>query len=311
MRTAFVERLCSLAKSDERIWLLTGDLGFSVLERFAQAFPARFVNAGVAEQNMIGVAAGLALSGKIPFVYSIANFPVMRCLEQIRNDVCYHELSVKVVSVGGGMVYGSAGYTHHGVEDVAVMSALPNMAVIAPADPVEAKWAAAAAVEHSGPVYVRLGKAGDPVLHEGTPRLEFGRAVTVRDGSDVTLVSTGAALRVALEAAADLSGRGVSARVLSMPTIKPIDADAIGRAAVETPLIVTLEDHGPVGGLFSAVLEVAAPLRAADVVRVSLGAQPTSVCGSCAQLSESAGLNAHSVAESVVANLGGRPNSHE
>ena len=306
MRTAFIDRLCTLAEGDERVWLLTGDLGFSVLERFADAYPERFVNAGVAEQNMIGVAAGLALSGKIPFVYSIANFPVMRCLEQIRNDVCYHRLDVKVVSVGGGMVYGSQGYTHHGVEDIAVMSALPGMAVLAPADPIEAAWAAEAAVERSGPVYVRLGKAGDPVLHETPPHLEFGRAVTVREGDDVTLVSTGAALRIALESAAALAARGVSARVLSMPTVKPIDIDALTAAATQTPLVVTIEEHGPVGGLFSAVLEVVAPLRAAGVVRVSLAAEPAPIAGSCAYLSEAAGLDPLAIAETVVANLGGK-----
>ncbi|PKQ17195.1 MAG: transketolase [Actinobacteria bacterium HGW-Actinobacteria-7] len=306
MRTAFVEQLCALAEADERIWLLTGDLGFSVLERFADAFPQRFVNAGVAEQNMIGVAAGLALSGKVPFVYSIANFPVMRCLEQIRNDVCYHGLDVKVVSVGGGMVYGSQGYTHHGVEDIAVMSALPGMSVLAPADPVEAAWAATAAVDRSGPVYVRLGKAGDPVLHSSPPQLEFGRAVTVREGADATLVSTGAALRIALEAASELESRGVHARVLSMPTVKPVDVEALTRAATDTPLVVTIEEHGPVGGLYSAVLEVIAPLRAAVCVRVALADEPAPMAGSCAYLSERSGLDPHSVAKTVLSLVGGK-----
>ena len=303
MRTAFVERLVELAEADERIWLLTGDLGFSVLERFADRFPNRFVNAGVAEQNMIGVAAGLALCGKIPFVYSIANFPVMRCLEQIRNDVCYHRLDVKIVSVGGGLVYGSQGYTHHGVEDIAVMSPLPGMSVLSPADPIEAAWAACAAVAKSGPVYVRLGKAGDPVLHPSPPALEFGRAVTVVDGTDVTLVATGAALKIALDAADELADRGIGARVLSLPTVKPIDAEALSRAATETPLVVTVEEHGPVGGLFSAVLEVVAPLRAAQCVRVSLAAEPAPIAGSCAFLSERVGLDSHSIADTVVSAL--------
>jgi transketolase len=303
MRTAFVNRLVELADADDRIWLLTGDLGFSVLEPFAERFPQRFVNAGVAEQNMIGVAAGLALCGKVPFVYSIANFPVMRCLEQLRNDVCYHRLPVKVVSVGGGMVYGSQGYTHHGVEDIAVMRPLPGMSVIAPADPVEAAWAASAAVEQAGPVYVRLGKAGDPVLHATAPALEFGRAVTVREGDGATLAATGAALKIALEAADDLAARGVRVRVLSVPTVKPIDAEALGKAALETPLVVTIEEHGPVGGLFSAALEVIAPLRAARCVRVSLAAEPAPIAGSCAYLSERAGLDPRAVAELVTAEL--------
>lgn len=303
MRTAFIRSLFEAAEADERIWLLTGDLGFSVLEEFAQRFPERFINAGVAEQNMVGVAAGLALSGKVPFVYSIANFPVMRCLEQVRNDVCYHNLDVKIVSVGGGLVYGSQGYTHHGVEDIAVMSPLPGMSVLSPADPIEAAWAATAAVEHDGPVYVRLGKAGSPVLHKSRPAFEFGRAVTVREGRDVTLVASGAALETAVGAADDLAVQNVSARVLSMPTVKPIDVEALERAARETPLMVTVEEHGPVGGLFSAVLEVVAPLRAADCIRMSLPARPSSIAGSCKFLGERAGLDVRTIVETVTKSL--------
>jgi transketolase len=196
-------------------------------------------------------------------------------------------------------VYGSQGYTHHGVEDIAVMSPLPGMSVLAPADPIEAAWAAGAAVEHSGPVYVRLGKAGDPVLHTTPPAFEFGRAVTLAEGRGVTLVTTGAALKIALDAAGQLSGTGIDARVLSMPTVKPIDAEALARAATETPLVVTIEEHGPIGGLFSAVLEVIAPLRAAKCLRVSLPAEPAPIAGSCDYLSERAGLDPGAVARLV------------
>lgn len=306
MRTAFVDRLCALAAEDERVWLLTGDLGFSVLERFADVFPRRFVNAGVAEQNMIGVAAGLALSGKVPFVYSIANFPVMRCLEQIRNDVCYHALDVKIVSVGGGMVYGPQGYTHHGVEDIAVMTALPGMTVLAPADPLEAKWAAGAALSRCGPVYVRLGKAGDPVLHQNEPTVDVGGAILVACGHDVTLISTGAALAISLAVSHELALHGVSARVLSMPTVKPIDVPQLVRAATDTQLIATIEEHGPVGGLFSAVLETVAPLRAAPCLRFALQAEPSAVAGSNAFLRECAGLDPQSISVSILAALGTR-----
>jgi len=304
VRTAFVDRLCALAAEDERVWLLTGDLGFSVLERFADAFPSRFVNAGVAEQNMVGVAAGLALSGKVPFLYSIANFPVMRCLEQIRNDVCYHALDVKIVSVGGGMVYGPQGYTHHGVEDIAVMTAMPGMTVLAPADPLEAKWAAGAALSRCGPVYVRLGKAGDPMLHESEPTIEIGRAILVACGNDVTLISTGAALAISLAASHELALHGVSARVLSMPSVKPIDVPELVRAATDTQLIATIEEHGPVGGLFSAVLETVAPLGAAPCLRFALQAEPSLVAGSNAFLRECAGLDPQSISASILAALG-------
>ncbi len=167
MRTAFIETLCELAEQDERIWLLTGDLGFSVLECFAQRFPKRYVNMGVAEQNMTGVAAGLALEGKIVFTYSIDNFPVMRCLEQIRNDVCYHNLNVKVVAVGGGLAYGTAGFMYYAFEDLVVMGAGPNMTVLTPGDPVEVRLATRAVVNWQGPSYPRLGKGGEPVVHNG------------------------------------------------------------------------------------------------------------------------------------------------
>ena len=194
MRTAFIKELCELAEADERIWLICGDLGYSVLEVFADRFPKRYLNAGVAEQNMTGIAAGLALTGKIAVTYSIANFPVMRCLEQVRNDVCYHNLNVKIVSVGGGLAYGSLGYTHHGLEDLAVMSILPNMAVIAPADPVEARAATRAVIARRGPAYLRLGKAGEPVLHKTEIDFQIGRAIRVEQGNDLTLISTGGML---------------------------------------------------------------------------------------------------------------------
>ena len=258
MRTAFVETLCELAQQDERIWVLTGDLGYSVLERFIRRFPDRFVNVGVAEQNMTGVAAGLALCGKVVFTYSIANFPIMRCLEQIRNDVCYHNLNVKIVAVGGGLAYGSAGYTHHAVEDLAVMRAMPNMTVIAPGDPVETRLATKAVVNWLGPCYLRLGKAGEPVVHGREPDFEIGKGIVVRAGIDVTFVSSGGMLKTTLEAAQMLSFLGIQARVLSMATIKPVDRDMILAAARETKNILSVEEHSIIGGLGSTVAEVLA-----------------------------------------------------
>lgn len=254
MRTAFIHTLCDLAEKKEHIWLLCGDLGFSVLETFAEKFPERFVNVGVAEQNMAGVAAGLALSGKIVFVYSIANFPVMRCLEQIRNDICYHDANVKIVSVGGGVAYGSAGYTHHGIEDMGVMRLLPNMTVIAPADPVETKLATVAAVECEGPCYLRLGKSSEPVIHETEPKFETGKAIVLRKGSDVTIIGIGTTMKMVLDASDLLLKQGYSIRVISMHTLKPIDTEAILEAADKTDIIITVEDHG-LGGLGTAVAE--------------------------------------------------------
>lgn len=284
MRTAFLAELLKLAREDERIWLLTGDLGYSVLEPFREEFPDRYLNVGVAEQNMTGLAAGLASCGAIPFTYSIANFPTIRCLEQIRNDVVYHELPVRVVSVGAGFSYGAQGYTHHGIEDLAVMRALPGMTVVSPADPVEARLATRAMMDLPGPAYLRLGKAGERVLHSSDPsEFALGRAIEVRAGCDVTLLATGSVLALAIDAATELAKRGVAAQVLSMPTVKPLDVDAIRTAATSRRAIVTVEEHSVIGGLGSAVCEVVAGLPgrtavvqrygAADLVRHRVGSQ--------------------------------------
>jgi transketolase len=258
MRTTFIETVCELAEHDDRIWVLTADLGYSVLERFATRFPDRYLNVGVAEQNLTGIAAGLARSGKIPFTYSIANFPTLRCLEQIRNDVCYHDANVKVVAVGGGYAYGSLGYTHHGVEDLGIMRMLPNMTVLAPGDPVETRLAVRAMVQWPKPCYLRLGKAGEPVVHTSEPPFEIGKALLVRPGGDATLISTGGMLKDTVATAERLAEDDIDIRVLSMPTIKPLDTEAVLRAARETPALVTVEEHSVTGGLGSAVAEVLA-----------------------------------------------------
>lgn len=266
MRTAFANTLCELAAANERIWLLTGDLGFSVLEPFQAQFPRRYVNVGVAEQNLVGLAAGIASTGRIVFVYSIANFATLRSLEQVRNDVCYNDMCVKVVSVGGGFAYGPQGYTHHGIEDLAVMRALPNMTVIAPGDPVETELATRALATRPGPGYLRLGKAREPIVHASPPRFEIGRAICVQAGNDVTLISTGGMLAATMAAAERLAiEHNIGARVLSMPTLKPLDEEAIRTAARETAGIVAVEEHSVIGGLGSAVADVLAtmPQRAA------------------------------------------------
>src|SRR5207249_10726475 len=190
MRGAFFRALLELAEQDERVHLVVGDLGFGVVEEFARRFPARFLNAGVAEQNMTGIAAGMALSGKIVFTYSIANFPILRCLEQVRNDVCYHNANVKIVAVGGGLAYGSLGATHHATEDLAILRSLPRMVVVAPGDPVETEAATRAVRTQAGPCYLRLGRAGEAKVHRGEIDFQLGKAIQVRDGRDLTLVTT-------------------------------------------------------------------------------------------------------------------------
>jgi transketolase len=300
VRTAFIDTLNELAEQDERIWLLCGDLGFSVLERFAARFPKRYVNVGVAEQNMTGIAAGLAMSGKIVFTYSIANFPVMRCLEQIRNDVCYHNLSVKIVAVGGGLAYGYAGYTHHAMEDLAIMRVLPNMTTLAPGDPVETRLLAKAAAARPGPCYLRLGKAGEPVIHASEPAIGIGKAALLRQGDAGTVISTGGTLGMAMKAAADLAERGVSVSVLSMPCLSPLDTNAVLAAAQATRRIVTVEDHG-VGGLGSAVAEV---LAASSVhpgfIAMHLQPRPAVVAGSQAAMHAAHGITSSEIVRTML-----------
>jgi len=302
MRTAFIDTLCELAEQDERIWLLTGDLGYSVLERFAERFPDRFVNVGVAEQNMTGVAAGLALCGKIVFNYSIGNFPTLRCLEQIRNDVCYHNLNVKLVAIGGGLAYGSQGYTHHAVEDLAVMRAMPNMTVIAPGDPVETRLATRAIVDWPGPCYLRLGKSGEPMIYQVEPEFRIGKAIMVHKGSDVTLISTGSMLKTAVEAADLLAAKGIHARVLSMHTVQPLDEKAILDAARDTTLIATVEEHSGVGGLYSASVSVLSR-RETPCVKFAIQNDIRSVVGSRSYLLELAGLTAPAIAGAIYEHL--------
>ncbi len=301
MRTAFIETLCELAEQDERVWLLTGDLGYSVLERFSQRFPKRYVNMGVAEQNMTGVAAGLALEGKIVFTYSIANFPVMRCLEQIRNDVCYHNLNVKVVAVGGGVAYGAAGYTHHAVEDLAVMRAMPNMTVLAPGDPVEVQLATCAVVNWQGPCYLRLGKGGELIVHQTEPAFAIGKAITIREGRDVTFISTGGILNEVTAATEQLAPQ-IQARILSMPTVKPLDEVALLKAAGETKLLVTIEEHSAIGGLGSAVAQILSRMPKStdfDWMMLSLGDAPQQTAGNQRYFRQLFGMDSTQIAQAV------------
>jgi transketolase len=306
MRTAFIQTLFELAQADERITLIVGDLGFGVVTPFMERLPKQFVNAGVAEQNMTGLAVGMALSGKIVFTYSIANFPTLRCLEQVRNDVCYHNANVKIVAVGGGMAYGSLGISHHATEDIAIMRALPNMVVVAPGDPVEARLATRAVAAWDGPCYLRLGRDGEPAVHSCDPEFRLGRAITVRDGSDLTLIVTGSLLSEAVAAADMLAGRGIHARVLSMPTIKPLDTEAALRAARDTPAIITIEEHSIIGGLGGAVAEVLmeSDLRRLAFKRIGLNDTFSSKVGDQDYLRATYGLDAESILRTIESILG-------
>jgi transketolase len=258
VRSTFFNTLLELAGEDDRIHLVVGDLGFGAVEPFARRFGDRFLNVGVAEQNMTGVAAGLALYGKVVFTYSIGNFSTLRCLEQIRNDVCYPQADVKIVSVGGGFAYGALGMTHHTTEDLAIMRALPGMFVVAPGDPFEVEQATRAVAAQPGPCYLRLGRVGEPRIHGSEAVFKLGKAIRVREGRALTIISTGGLLETGLQAAEQLSAVGIDARVVSMHTLKPIDEAEVLCAAAETGAIATLEEHSVIGGLGSAVAEILA-----------------------------------------------------
>jgi len=253
MRNAFVQALAETAEHDDRIVLLSGDIGNRMFDDFKARFPERFFNCGIAEQAMMSMAAGLASCGMRPVCYTIAPFVTTRCLEQIKIDVCYHDQPVIIVGVGAGLSYASLGATHHSPDDIAQLRALPGMTVIAPADPVETRLAFAAAARHDGPVYLRLGKKGEPCVHEGEPNFVVGRGITVRDdGDDVCLLSTGVMLPTAIDAADQIEGR---CRVVSMHTVKPLDAGLLADAFERYRCVVTVEEHGLAGGFGSAVAE--------------------------------------------------------
>jgi transketolase len=305
VRGAFFDSLLALAEKDDRIHLLVGDLGFAVTDTFRKRFPDRFLNAGVAEQNMTGIAAGMALSGKIVFTYSIANFPILRCLEQVRNDVCYHKANVKIVAVGGGLAYGALGPTHHAVEDLAILRSLPEMVVVAPGDPAEAKGATEAIARHQGPCYLRLGRAGEPAVHRKPIDFQLGKAIRLADGDDLTLISTGGLLEIAAQTSEVLRSNGFSARVLSMHTVKPLDRDAVLAAARETRAIFTLEEHSIMGGLGSAVAEVLAESAELAVIFKRFGL-PSAFChtvGAQEYLRAQYGLTPEALAKNVTSAL--------
>jgi transketolase len=305
MRTRFVRELLDGASKDPNVVLLTGDLGFGVLESFAEACPGQFINAGVAEQNMTGLAAGIALSGGRVFTYSIANFPTLRCLEQIRNDIAYHGADVTVVAVGGGLAYGQLGMSHHATEDLAIMRALPGLAVAAPGDPVEAGTVVRDLLRHGGPAYLRLGKAGEATLHGEDVGFERGESVLLHPPGRVVLLSTGALLGEVCAAAGLLSGDGIPTGIRSFPWLDPLDVEAIRGDASRCDLVVTVEEHSIVGGLGSAVAEVLAETRGAPpLLRIALPAHYTSVVGDQQYLRRVYGLDSEAIARRVRTHVG-------
>lgn len=258
MRTAFIDTLRELARIDDRIFLLTADMGYSVFETFRDEFPDRFLNTGIAEQNTIGVAAGLASRGKIVFVYSIIPFVTMRCFEQVRLDLAYNFMNVKLVGVGAGLTYGPLGSSHHALEDIAIMRSLPDMTVLCPGDPIETRELIKRSYEYEGPVYIRLGKNGEPKIHPDETRIEIGKSITVLEGNDLALITTSNMLETGKKWVEEWKQDGVNVSLISMPSLKPFDSSTVKNLIDKEIPIITLEEHSVIGGLGSIISQVIA-----------------------------------------------------
>jgi transketolase len=258
MRKTFINTLVKMARKDERIFLITPDIGYSVLEVFRDEFPERYLNVGVAEQNSVSIAAGMALSGLLPYVYTINPFVCMRPFEQIRLDVAYMNTNVRLVGVGGGFSYGAAGATHHTLEDIAIMRVLPNMTVICPGDPWEVENAVKESVSHKGPIFLRLGKQGEPVINNTGSEFKIGKAIRIKEGDDITLISTGNTLEISNKVSEVLKDKNINATLISMHTVKPLDKNAVIDILKKGKPIFTIEEHSLIGGLGSAVADIIA-----------------------------------------------------
>jgi transketolase len=301
MREAFMKSLFSLAEKDPNVMLITADLGYGVFEEFEKKYPNQYLNVGVAEHSMMGVASGLALEGRIIFTYSIGNFPTLRCLEHIRNDACYHELNINIVSSGGGFSYGGLGMSHHATEDLAIMRALPGITIVAPCTAREAGEATIELSKCKGVGYLRIDKS----KFENTKSINdisIGNANVLRNGSDITLIVVGGIAEEAMKAANILSNSNIECRVLSLYSVKPVDIDAIKSACEETAGIITIEEGNLAGGMGSAVAEVCMDngLQPNFFKRVGLTDKYSAIVGSQSYLRSYYGMDSDMIVEHVM-----------
>ena len=258
MRQTCLKLVYELAKQDQRIFFIGSDLGIGTLDQFKEEMPDRFFMEGISEANIIGVAAGLALEGKIPYVNTIATFLTRRCFEQIVDDLCLHNANVRLIANGGGLVYAPLGPTHEAIEDLAILRAVPNMTIVAPADADEMSRFMPLTVDFQGPIHIRLAKGYDPIVTNDDVPFEIGKAIPMRNGPDALIITTGITLKSAMEASEALSEDGFEAGVLHVHTIKPLAVDAILACAAKVPIVVTVEEHSIIGGLGGAVAEIIA-----------------------------------------------------
>jgi transketolase len=301
MRNAFAAEIKALAAEDERIVMLSGDIGNRLFDAYKESFGQRFFNCGVAEANMISIAAGMALSGMRPVAYTITPFITTRCYEQIRVDVCYHRVPVVIVGVGAGLSYASLGATHHACEDIAMMRILPHMTVVCPGDAVEVRQALRAAIAHNDPVYIRLGKKGEPVVHQQPPDFAIGKGIVMQTGSDVCLLSTGTILPVAMQAAAELAQQHISVQVVSFHTVKPLDETLLTDVFSKYRVVATIEEHSILGGLGGSIAEwlMDHPFPGTRLCRIGTPDGFLHQAGEQSYAREQTGLTAHHIADKV------------
>lgn len=280
MRNHLINKITEIAKTDHNIMLMTGDLGYGVLDEFKNQFPDRYINVGIAEQNMAAVAAGLALEGNTVFVYSIGNFPTLRCIEQIRNDICYHNANVKILAVGSGFAYGTLGMTHHATEDLAIMRAMPNMHVFTPCDSISAEAVAEDICKIQCPCYVRLERGGEPVVFNKDEHFVVGELKELRKGKNVAVITIGTVVNEALKAADVLLKENKEVSIYSTYSLKPINKKQILKIAENNKYIITVEEHQIIGGLGSTIAEIIAENNVnTKLVRLGLEDEFTSVVG--------------------------------
>lgn len=300
MRTAFCNTLYKKAKNNKAILLITGDLGFSVFEDYIKDYPNQYLNAGVSEQNLTGVASGMALEGKIPFIYSIIPFITMRNFEQIRNDVCYQNANVKIVGVGTGFMYGPYGRTHHGLEDIGIMRTLPNLTIFSPADIFETDRVVNLSLKLKNPCYIRLGRA-EKNIHSVKQSFKVGEGIVVKKGSDICIISTGTMVATAIETAAILEKSKISSTLISMPSLKPIDKELIIQSLKNHKAIFTIEDHSIVGGLGSIVSEIIAEQNVkVSFLRIGVPDTITHFVGNREFMNDIHGLSVKKISEKIL-----------
>jgi transketolase len=301
MRNAFADEITKAAAVDPRVVLLSGDIGNRLFNKFQETVQGRFFNCGVAEANMMGVAAGMALSGLRPFAYTITPFITSRCFEQIKLDVCYHKAPVVIVGVGAGLSYASLGPTHHSFEDIGSLRTLPGLSIVCPADALELRAAIRAALCQDKPVYLRMGKKGEPVLHSEVPELEIGKAIILKDGTDVCLLAAGPIANEGIKAADELMNEGISLRVVSFHTVKPLDESFLQEATSKFPVVVTLEEHSIIGGLGGGVAEwmVDNNVISCRLIRLAIRDEFMHVCGSQSYARSYYGISVSDIAQRI------------